>query len=536
MSQKSVLRNALIALAAVLLAMAPASSMAAPDQSRPGQVGGELLTNPGFEGISCEADTNPEAACRATHTVHIQDGIPRDNIRTPIGWVTWWREEPQNGWTQPEVVIAWNNTPGSPYLVPPRIRSGAYAMKVFGSHGTFDGGFYQVVTGLTPGATVQFSAYAHSWTCDTAAGDNGTSCGDPGAMPIYVGIEPNGLADPFSPSIIWSPAQFSQDTYRLIGPVTANVGASGTIVVYLRSTGKWATRHGNDAYWDDASLVYVGPVAAPTNTPQPVPPTPTPGGPTAVPLPTSTPRPDGAIVHVVQSGDTLFGIALMYGVDVDQIRQLNAGSIGTGDLIVVGQELVISLPAAQPTAVPPAAEPTEASAAGANPAPAVAGAAAGTSICVQAYHDRNGDTFRDAASEELLPGAEFAVADASGVLARYTTDGVNEPYCFPVAPGAYRVIQTSPAGYAPSGQAEQAVAVAEGATLALQFGNTRSEGTEGNPEVTVEPASAGEENPGTPGGSPIGRILATVAKVSGILVLLLAAGMAVLFVLNRRRM
>jgi LysM repeat protein len=535
MSQKSVLRNTLILLAAVSLGMTPALSIAAPDQSQSAQAGGELLANPGFEGISC-ADTNPEAACRATHNVHIQDGTMRDNIRTPLGWVTWWREEPQIGWTQPEVVIAWNNTVGSPYLVPARIRSGAYAMKVFGSHGTFDGGFYQVVTGLTPGAAVQFSAYAHSWTCDTAAGDNGTSCGDPGAMPIYVGIEPNGLADPFSPSIIWGPGQFSQDIYRLIGPVTANVGASGTIVVYLRSTGKWATRHGNDAYWDDASLVYVGPVATPTSTPQPVPPAPTPGGPTAAPLPTSTPRPDGAIVHVVQSGDTLFGIALMYGVDANQIRQLNAGSIGAGDLIVVGQELVVSLPATQPTAVPPTAVATEASVAGANPAPASASVPAGTSICVQAYHDRNGDTFRDAASEELVPGAEIAVADASGVLTRYTTDGVSEPYCFAVAPGAYRVIQTPPAGYIASGQAEQNVALAEGAILSLQFGAVRGEGTAVTPEAATPVASASEENAGTSGGSPVGRILTTVAKVSGILVLLLAAGMVVLFVLNRRRM
>ena len=259
----------------------------------------------------------------------------------------------------------------------------------------------------------------------------------------------------------------------------------------------------------------------------------TPGGPTAAPLPTSTPRPDGAIVHVVQSGDTLFGVALMYGVDVNQIRQLNASSIGAGDLIGVGQELVISLPAAQPTAVPPTAAPTEASVAGANPQPA--GAAAGTSICVQAYHDRNGDTFRDAASEELLPNAEFAVAGANGVIARHTTDGINEPYCFAVAPGAYRVIQTSPAGYEASGQAEQTVAVAEGAILSLQFGDVRGEGAETTPEAAIPTVSASEGDTGTSGGSSVGRILTAVAKVSGILVLLLAVGMVVLFVLNRRK-
>jgi hypothetical protein len=47
---------------------------------------------------------------------------------------------------------------------------------------------------------------------------------------------------------------------------------------------------------------------------------------------------------------------------------------------------------------------------------------------------------------------------------------------------------------------------------------------------------ADEEGGGPEGGSTLSRTFATVAKVSGILVLILAAGVAVLFVLNRRRM
>jgi hypothetical protein len=109
-------------------------------------------------------------------------------------------------------------------------------------------------------------------------------------------------------------------------------------------------------------------------------------------------------------------------VDLDQIRQLNAGSI-PNDLIVPGQAIVISLPSqtATPSPLPePPAEPTpvttEVAAAPETPP--------GASICVSAYHDRNGNTFRDdSGTEELLPNAEITVADASGAVARYTSDG-----------------------------------------------------------------------------------------------------------------
>jgi hypothetical protein len=238
-------------------------------------------------------------------------------------------------------------------------------------------------------------------------------------------------------------------------------------------------------------------------------------------------------VHIVEQGDTLFGIALMYSVDADQIRELNADSIGPNGLIIVGQELVISIPSEAPTPtplpVPTASEPTS--------VPGTQDTGAGKcSICVLAYHDRNGSTFYDEQAEELLPNAEFTIADASGVMDRYTSDGVSEPYCFTgMAPGAYRVIQNSPPGYEASGPAEWAVALSESMDWDLHFGNTRSE-SQLPAEETAEstPASGNEDE--TAGGSAVSRIFATVAKISGVMVLILAAGVAVLFVLNRRRM
>jgi hypothetical protein len=77
---------------------------------------------------------------------------------------------------------------------------------------------------------------------------------------FQVGIEPNGIADPFAPSIVWNEKTYAPDHYKLIGPVSAQVGGEGRVCVFLRSRTKWAYKYG-DAYWDDAGLVVTVPDA-----------------------------------------------------------------------------------------------------------------------------------------------------------------------------------------------------------------------------------------------------------------------------------
>jgi hypothetical protein len=67
----------------------------------------------------------------------------------------------------------------------------------------------------------------------------------------------------------------------------------------------------------------------------------TPGGPTPLPVymvQTATRNPDDSIVHVVRSGQTLIGIAIAYGVTVNEIKELN---YLTGDEIYEGDTLTI---------------------------------------------------------------------------------------------------------------------------------------------------------------------------------------------------
>jgi LysM repeat protein len=495
-----------ILLIAVLLGAVPALTMAGPDLSRSAQGGTNLLQNPGFEGVTCAAGS-PEGFCDGNWGRDTHDGSVHDNIFTPQKWVSWWRKGGDYG--QPEIKTI---PKVDPFIGPPaRINSGNYAALLFTFYRHQDAGFYQVVTGLEPGSSVQFSAYGHGWSCD----EDGTaySCGDPWTLAFQVGIEPNGVADPFSPSIVWSEPRPSADAYSLIGPVTAQVGAGGSVAVFLRSNSKWPVKH-LDAYWDDASLVSTSPGTPPTSTPPPPPPTATPG-PSPTPRPKPTPRPDGAVVHVVESGDTLFGIALQYGITLDELRALNAGSV-EGDIITPGQELVVSAPSQAPTQTPlpapPTAEPTPMEEG--PPTEEAVGGAGSASVCVLAYHDRDANTVRDAENEELLPNAKFTLANASGVLQEYTSDGISEPYCFTgLASGAYRVSQDAPPGYASSGPAEWPAALSEDTTLELPFGNVRGESSEGGEGTTpTEPGEEGSsDTPPSESSSRIRAILSTAA-------------------------
>jgi LysM repeat protein len=243
-------------------------------------------------------------------------------------------------------------------------------------------------------------------------------------------------------------------------------------------------------------------------------------------------------VHVVQSGDTLTSIALEYGVTVDQIRELNAGSIGPNDLIRTGQELVISVSGEAATSTPLPEPPTATPETEVEATPSPTEEPAGASICVLAFHDRNADTVRDSDTEELLPNVNFTLANVSGVVEEYSTDGVSEPYCFTgLAPGSYRVIQQAPSGYEATGLPEQNVALGEGTSFDFQFGNARTEET-ANPEETdedTETTSPEESTDETSEAPLLGNVLVTIARVAGILVLVLAGAIAVLFVLSRRR-
>jgi LysM repeat protein len=408
----------------------------------------------------------------------------------------------------------------------------------FAFFGKMNAGYYQVVRNLPAGSIVEGSFYAHAWSC---AEDNPPlSCGDPSAFYFRVGIDPNGGTDPFSGNIIWSNATFNYDNYGLVGPVQATVGQSGAATIFLQAYAKWDVKH-NDGYYDNPSLKLLSTGETPTNTPPPPPPTSA-----APPTPqyTPTPRPDGAIVHEVVSGDTLFGIALAYDVPVDDIYKLN--DINASTILQIGQEIVISvsggaLPTPTPEAVAteestPETEATpEDSGGGDLPA---APAQDKASLCTLAFFDANEDMFRQAENGEmLLPNVQMSLLDRSGPVDSHKTDGISEPWCFEnLEPGNYVLRHTPPSGYKSIDGGQLSFILSGGQAFNIELAYVRDESAPAEESGDAATPSEGDTEEDTGGEEPGGmtNVLNTVLRVSGIIVLILAIAVAVLFVLSRR--
>ncbi|MEA3309699.1 MAG: LysM peptidoglycan-binding domain-containing protein [Chloroflexota bacterium] len=386
-------------------------------------------------------------------------------------------------------------------------------------------GVYQTVD-VAPGTQVRFTAFGYSRASDEQPPK--ASFGGNWVPRMQVGIDPEGRGQ-WTQGVIWSGENNACDGWQQLA-VEATAGASGKVTVFVSSQFRRTTPLAHmDTWWEDASLTSIQPAATPTSPPPPtsaVPPT---------PVNTPTPRPDGAIVHVVQSGDTLYGIAFQYGVTVDELRRLNAGTLGANNVLSIGQEIVISGAPQEPTPVPTAPPVTEEPVQEPTVEPTAATGEGLASLCVSAYHDRNEDMLPQLEAEELLPNAQFVVVGTNGPAGTYTTDGISEPYCFEnLQPGNYVLRQVPPTGYQPTGPAEWGIVLSAGQVSALQLGYLRSAAT---PEEGASSAGA-EESPEetTPGESGEGSsILNIIVRVSGIIALILVLLVAGLFIIARRR-
>jgi LysM repeat protein len=535
----------LLVLVVTLFALFPTSIAQADEARAPRrqEVGTNLLVNPGFEGIGKPVDNsvpNPDNWTRSTFS-----GAVYGEIFTPEGWVTWWQE---GEFKRPECKVIPNEHPFN--STPVRIYQGYYSGMCFTFYGKQNAGYLQVVRNIPAGSIVEGSFYAHAWSCSES--EPPVSCGDPYAFYFRVGIDPNGGTDPFSQNIVWSAPYYHYDTFGFVGPVQATVGESGAATLFIQSYGKWPNKH-NDAYYDNPvlRLVSVGQVENPTPTFEPPPPAEETEAQENPPQaqPTATARPDGAVVHTVVAGDTLFGLALMYDVDVQDIYDLNG--LTSASILSIGQEIVISTSGAvapQPTATPEVAEeapeatvpePVEAPAIEISPPqsglPASPAAGKGA-VCVLAFYDANGDMFRQAdAGEMLLPGSQISLLARSGPVDSRTTDGISEPWCFDdLEPGTYILRHTAPPGYVMSDSGQWNFTVDAGEVEAFELAYTRDLEPAPEGEVTLPEPSGATDETEVSGGSPVTNVLNVVLRVTGFIVLALAIAVLVLFVLSRR--
>ncbi len=224
------------------------------------------------------------------------------------------------------------------------------------------------------------------------------------------------------------------------------------------------------------------------------------GAPAPQPTPflTPTPGPDGKIVYQVQKDDTLWRIAAIAGISVEELMALNG--IAPNDYITEGMLLVLGTGGpVQPTAdVGPLPSPT---ADLATPTPAF-----GTGeVCVLLFQDLNGDA-RLQDDEPPLAGGEVSVVDVGGAVAgEWTTTEDEDGYCFDgLENGDYNVSAAVPTGYNPTTSLNIPLRLEAGDIKYVEFG--------------AQPSAALGGTPGAGGG---GR--STILGLVGVL-LLLAAG------------
>ncbi len=474
-------------------------------------LGQNLLTDGGFEGklyIPCSRfDTVPwqQISCDGLD-FNVRDPVTNQRIyimwntvQVPMGWKAWWlspnknhgspnfyQNHPNNCYSDaPQGCIPWHNpefrdTKGVT-LGPSRIHSGSNSQKYFTFWSVHEAGVMQTVA-VPPGATLRFGVWMQAWSTNQDGRqefpDSYNSTGQT-SMHMKVGIDPCGGEDPWSPNVVWSP---ERDTYDQFGYYEVRATAQcDKVTVFTHSMPEKALKH-NDVYVDDAELVIIDASGVAQPAPaqaQPAPVDSNSAQPSSVvnaaPAPTALPRPDGAIVHIVKAGDTVFGLALQYGVSMDQILQLNG--LTKDSFIHVGQELVISGP--PPGAATPAAD-NAAPAPTATPLPATAVAIAEpsgkTQLCVRAFYDQNGNGVMTG-DEQLVKDTLFQVSDQSGkTIASYTSDGLSEPHCFTrLAPGAYLVSVEPAPGAQPTSDQRWSVVLDKGTTATVDFGSRLSE-------------------------------------------------------------
>ena len=180
------------------------------------------------------------------------------------------------------------------------------------------------------------------------------------------------------------------------------------------------------------------------------------------PFQTPTPNAQGAILYIVLDGDSLWRIAAIAEISVEELMALNG--IQSGDFISPGMELVLGSLAATPV---PIASPTPT---------AVTGPLVGTGdICVLLFTDDNGNARLDEGELPLSEG-QVSVVDRDGrVQGEHTTDDNVDGFCFSdLEDGDYNVSGAVPPNYNPTTSMNVPVRLLPGDTKFVQFGGQPS--------------------------------------------------------------
>ncbi|HET9588072.1 MAG TPA: LysM domain-containing protein [Anaerolineales bacterium] len=206
---------------------------------------------------------------------------------------------------------------------------------------------------------------------------------------------------------------------------------------------------------------------------------------------TATPGPDGRILYTVVEGDSCLQVALLHGITLPQLRQLNT-RLDENCTLIPGQQVVVGL--AQPEAPTPGPAPTL------PPATPTATPVSGTTeVCVLLFDDMNGDALRQetefgidggAVSLTNLNGSYAETQDTSSAADPDTLEPVRT--CFLDVPqGEYNISVAVPDAYNPTMLLTYTLTVKAGDRASIDFGAQSKSVTVSEP---IEPEEGGRSS------------------------------------------
>ncbi|NPV78338.1 MAG: LysM peptidoglycan-binding domain-containing protein [Anaerolineae bacterium] len=228
---------------------------------------------------------------------------------------------------------------------------------------------------------------------------------------------------------------------------------------------------------------------------------------------TPTAGADGRIVYIVKAGDSCLSIALLTGMDVNELRRIN--NLDEECFLAEGQKLLLGV-LQEPEATPgPSPTPT-------TPLPSPTPFNGNGRICILLFEDVNGNALAEE-NEVAIPDGVVGVSDRSGKvsLTGKTTSQLDEnglpvPVCFDELPeNEYNVSVALPEGYNPTTALNYNLKLNAGDLSTIDFG------AQLNSEA--QPAAPGEG-----GRSPLLGLLGGLLVLGGI-------GLGVYFALLRRK-
>lgn len=198
---------------------------------------------------------------------------------------------------------------------------------------------------------------------------------------------------------------------------------------------------------------------------------------------TNTPDANGNIYYRVQAGDTCIRVALLHGISVEQLRQLNTNlnancDLTEGQVVLIGSGGLLAAsvtPGPSPTPLPPTITPTP-----------IAGT---TEICVLLFNDINGDGLRQS-SEPVIEGGAISVSETNGKFSQTFQTAVNPDStayagtCLSNVPeGNYQIGAALPDNYNPTMALNYTLEVKAGDRAFVDFGAQSKESTVQQPDT-----------------------------------------------------